>query len=552
MCESRCVVSLLLFVCTNLGAQTINEIHPTPSAGEPEWIEIYNATNRTINISRWMVCDNRSCCELPENSYVPAHAYAVLTRDSAALREARPLPDACILIEARLPSLNNTVDDVILRNSDSTRIDSLSYTMAWGRKGLSLERVAADGVDIWSASLSSDSATCGYLNSVVQLSHDLRVADIRAGRGSIDVVVVNHGRNAAAPRRCVVALDDFVQESVTAEIPALGVGDMYVWSIDIELIRSLHPDIEMKMQAALLPGDDRVENDVVTTLLVLPPIVNTVTITEVMYDPFETQADYVEICNTGPDTIDLDGWYILDGEDASVEGETDNRARALIDASLLLGPGEYGVVLMDTMHASMIMSSDKPRSYICMHGINANALGDALTLCTSSGFLVDSISYTPDMHEAALASTKGVALEKREPRLSGLGASAWTSSGNLKGGTPARANSVQIDIPVTTSIDASPNPFSSSRADTRYPCAIAFKQPFMHAIVGLRILTPSGIHVRWLLNATFVGSEGVVLWDGADDMGRRVVPGQYVAALEAADASSTHMHHDAAVIVVGE
>ncbi len=545
---------LLSLAYVAASAQLLNEIHSTPSAGEPEWIEIINTTNRTINLSGWYVCDSRSCSVVPDNTRIPANAYIVLTRDSAALREARPLPASAIVVEAKLPSLNNTVDDVLLRNTDSTLVDALSYTMAWGRKGLSLERTVVDANDVWQASLSSDSATCGYLNSVVRLEHDLRVAEIRAGMGALDVVFVNHGRRTSSTRGCSMQLDSLIHDNLTTTIPALLTDETYVWSVGVEVLRALHAQLRVDVAVVLAEPDDRIENDVLRRTLTLPPIINTVTITEIMFDPFATQADYVEIYNGTTTTIDLDGWYILDGEATSSSGDdaiTDERARAVIDATLVLEPGEYAAVLMDTIVASMVHTRDKARTYICRRGINANANGDALVLCTSSGFLVDSVAYSTAMHIKTLAATKGIALEKRDPKLSGLAPSSWTSSGNLKGGTPARENSVQIEVPVTTSVDAIPNPFSSQQGDSRYPCVIAFKQPFVHAIVGLRVCSSEGMHVRWLLNAVFAGSDGVVIWDGADDMGRRVPPGPYVVALEVADASSTSMHRDAYVVVVG-
>lgn len=529
-------------------AQLLNEVHPTPVAGEPEWIEIVNTTSRTLNIGGWYLCDNRSCCVLPDDTRIPPNTYAVITRDSAALREARPLPSDAVLIEAKLPSLNNTVDDVLLRNSDSTLVDALYYTMVWGRKGLTLERSVVDGENVWQASLSSDSATCGYLNSVVRLDHDLRVAEIRAGSGFLEVVVVNHGRQSTSERGCSMRIDGVREEALQVVISGLFPDEVYVWRVDIEVLRSLHPRLKVDVEVVLEGSDDRIENDVLRRALTLPPIINTVTITEIMFDPFETQTDYIEICNAGTDTIDLDGWYIMDGE----AGLANDHARATIDASLVLLPGEYGVVLMDTMITSMILARDRARSYICTRGINANADGDALALYTSSGFLVDTVLYTTDMHVATLAATKGIALEKRDPKLSGLAPSSWASSGNLKGGTPARANSVQIEVPVTTTMDASPNPCSSVQGSARYPCVIAFKQPFLHATVGLRMCTAEGYHVRWLLNAVFAGSDGIVVWDGQDDLGRRVPPGPYVASLEAADTGSTRMHRDVNIVVVGE
>ncbi|MDZ4744641.1 MAG: lamin tail domain-containing protein [bacterium] len=544
------VVSMLFTAaCIQIHAQlTVNEVHPTPAAGEPEWIECVNTTSRWINISNWYVCDNRSCCVVPADTRIPPYAYVVLTRDSAALREARPLPADAVLIEAKLPSLNNTIDEVYLRNSDSTLVDSIGYTMAWGRKGLTLERAVANGQNTWSASLASDSATCGYLNSVVRLEYDLRIAEIRAGKGTLDVVVVNHGKHTSSVRGCSMLLEGLEYSELQANIPGLLADELYVWSIDIEVLHSLHPQLQIDVEAVFDGADDRSENDALRRMLTLPPIINTVTITEIMFDPFETQADYVEICNAGTDTIDLDGWYIMDG----VAGVTEDRTRATINASLVLRPGEYGVVLMDTLRSSMMLAGDRKRSYICTRGINANANGDALALYTSSGFLVDSVLYTSDMHAESVIDAKGIALEKLNPKLAGLAPSSWTSSGNLKGGTPARANSVQIEVPITTSLAALPSPFSSIQGTRFYPCVIAFQQPFLHAIVGLRICTPDGHHVRWLLNAVFAGSDGLVVWDGTDDLGRRVKTGPYVATLEVADTGTSRIHNNVAVVVVGE
>lgn len=61
-----------------------------------------------------------------------------------------------------------------------------------------------------------------------------------------------------------------------------------------------------------------------------------------------------------------------------------------------------------------------------------------------------------------------------------------------------------------------------------------------------------GTIVRRVLDSDLVGTEGAVAWDGRDGDGYRVIPGQYIALLECVDATSSRVHRERCVIVVGE
>jgi len=82
----------------------ITEIHPTPAAGEPEWVECVVQMFGPVCLDTIQVCDNRTCSRLPRVE-VDKGACLVLTRDKDALRESRRIPDGVVVIECALPSL---------------------------------------------------------------------------------------------------------------------------------------------------------------------------------------------------------------------------------------------------------------------------------------------------------------------------------------------------------------------------------------------------------------------------------------------------------------
>ena len=140
----------------------ITEIHPTPAAGEPEWVECTIQTTGPVRLDTLQVCDNRSCARLP-NVRIENGACFVLTRDEQALRETRQVPAGVVIVECALPSLNNTTDRVELRRADSLILDVTAYNIRPEERGRSIERhgTIENGVvtygSHWSASAAFDS-----------------------------------------------------------------------------------------------------------------------------------------------------------------------------------------------------------------------------------------------------------------------------------------------------------------------------------------------------------------------------------------------------------
>ena len=512
---------ILLLAATAAFAQVhISEVHATPPAGEPEWIEIVNVGTVAIELEDWLVCDARTCIRLPA-CVLMSGSYAVITRDAEALREQRDVAQVPV-IECALPSLNNTTDAVVVRDADSIVVDSVMYRV--GVKGRSIE---VDDLGMWGASVARDSATCGFVNSRRRMRHDLRVAEIRPSGPvpRIDIIVQQAGTVVSRTRRLQLVANG---TSLSTTVPELTVDASWTWSIPLDLLPS---DPVITCTAMLQHGDDRAANDTADLVVYIPPATSLVTITEVMFAPLTGQCDYVEVFNGTADTIDLDRWMLVD--------QSLDTVRA--DGQVILPPGRYGVIATDTVVRRMMHDTTRAMVALVKRSFNIDAGGEDVTLLNPSGFTVDVARIDPARHVSELADPRGIALEKLEPTLVGTDRASWTSSGDLTGGTPGRVNSVAIELPA----------FRRGQLDvgTRWPYAIRFRHPFLHATAFLQVATTDGAIVRTLLDNVVVGSEGSITWDGLDDTGAELPRGPYVAVFTALDATSERVVSAVATVV---
>jgi hypothetical protein len=128
----------------------INEVMYSPSPGGPEWLELFNSSDDSIDLSSWVLSDSKSStCLCPEGFSLAAGAYAVAAADSSAFREEWPDAGCPVLQPEDWPVLNDQTqpgepwaDDLRLSYGSSQDCDRVPYDDAWGGgSGVSLEKV---------------------------------------------------------------------------------------------------------------------------------------------------------------------------------------------------------------------------------------------------------------------------------------------------------------------------------------------------------------------------------------------------------------------------
>ena len=133
----------------------INEILQNPLNGGQDWIELYNKSEKVINLKDWQMAnfDNDTIDNfktISSNYLLQPNDYVVLGKDSNFVKENYPFSIPGKFLFTELPSYNNDSGTVyVMYNSEI--IDDVSYLDAWHFKlldntdGVSLERIDPNG-----------------------------------------------------------------------------------------------------------------------------------------------------------------------------------------------------------------------------------------------------------------------------------------------------------------------------------------------------------------------------------------------------------------------
>lgn len=163
----------------------INEVLSNPPAGLKEFVEIYNISNKILDLKELNLANIDATTGLPASlKPVATEGYLmfpgdhiVLTANVAGIQSYYycPYPNNFIQM-ASLPSYNNDKGNVVLVHVGGTVIDRLDYDVSMhfpllqSTKGVSLERInyfrpTSDKTNWHSASETAGFATPGYINS---------------------------------------------------------------------------------------------------------------------------------------------------------------------------------------------------------------------------------------------------------------------------------------------------------------------------------------------------------------------------------------------------
>ena len=518
----------------------ITEVQPVPAAGEPEWIELVNASAAHVALRSWQVCDPRGCVQLPDVMVRPG-GMCVLTRDSIALREQRYISDNVIVRTVALPSLNNTTDTLLLVKGASV-VDSLGYDVRSSDRGRSIERCGTERNGTvsweqrWAVSTAFDSATCGGINTAVVSEQDYRLRGLRTTRERVIVVVANDGTRSGGQRRVRCVVDDDVFDTVIGPLRA---GDVAEWSLP-DAVSGGRARVQSRQITVQVEGsDDRPENDLLRARITSPPIAGTLMINEVLAQPRSAECDFVEVWNGTEDDVDLADWII----------ETARGVQYRCVPPLTIPVGGFGVLCANLSSPPMQRVEHRARTSPTLSITQEREL---VVLCTPEGLRVDSMWYDRAYHHPRLATPEGVSLEKRDARLRSEHAAAWTSCAALERATPGVPNSIVQQPASIATLVAEPHVMSSDPMHPRCTTRISWSIPFQQARARIDVLDEAGYLRQTLCNSCFIAAEGSIAWDGIDTGGRRVEPGPYVVTILAVDADASDVIRGRCLVVVAE
>ena len=138
------------------GNVVINEIMFDPYTGGSDWIEVYNNSEKLIDLYNWQIADYDNDT-IANNKIISTHfllypeEYVVIAEDTSHIVQNYPAYTAGRFIETDIPSYTNDSSTVFIIFQNQV-IDKVSYTEDWHFKlldntdGKSLERLDPNGV----------------------------------------------------------------------------------------------------------------------------------------------------------------------------------------------------------------------------------------------------------------------------------------------------------------------------------------------------------------------------------------------------------------------
>lgn len=161
--------------------------------------------------------------------------------------------------------------------------------------------------------------------------------------------------------------------------------------------------------------------------------------------PGDDSNEFIEIYNPGPDSIDLAGWSIDDGDDDDILVAASDGMTTLpsdpdgIYTSTVLSPEGFAIILdPEYTDPANDQPYDWPEGTLILSILSTTDLGGSRLSDDDPIYLIDSSGDTVDSYSASITSVEGKSIERLDIDI----ASGWAISLASNGCTPGARNSV--------------------------------------------------------------------------------------------------------------
>jgi len=547
----------------------VNEIMYAPPTGEPEWVELFNATAVPADLKNWKISNRNSTTRYmlsPLSAELEPRGFIVITKDSASFRGTHPAFSGNLLQVSAMPTslFNNTGDAVVIFDARGSIMDSVRYVPSWGGSGgKSLERIEPGGSSLdsanWGPSGDSSGSSPGAQNYLTPLEHNLRLDRVSTTNGSgcilLSVTICNIGRNPEFGFSISLFHDlnddsipepgELIQSQTLPFIlnPKDSAHILFTWGTppygEQEIIARLDDSVDMRSSDNLL-----------RKTVSIPFPLRSLVINEIMYNPLKNGSEYVELLNISSSAVDVCRWKLSDRKDTNQSSATNmvtcNRH--------FLGSRKFLVVASDSSILDRFSYLHDTSAYavVIRHGtMSLNNSGDNVILSDLTGLTIDSVYYHPSWNNPDIDDPTGRSLERISPQLGSNDPRNWSTCTNPLGGTPGNQNSIYtLGIASNAELSCFPNPFSPDGDGHEDMTIIHFRLPATTAAIRMRIYDAAGRLIRTLADGEPSGACGEVAWNGYTDSGNRARMGIYIVLIDAVDARGKPLSTAKSTVVV--
>ncbi len=408
------------------GDVVINEFmsDPNPPVSLPnaEFIELYNKSNKYIDLNDWTVDDaNNESGLFGEYIFAP-NTYVILCNTSnISLFESF----GDVLGFSNFPDLTISDNFISLKNGGEMEISNISYESS-ARDGFTTELINPRSLcaPAYLTSVNPNGGTPGTRNSVFDDSPDTTLPTVSSSEFTTFLTVnFSEPMNSASLKN----VNNYRIERLTID-QVIVIGE-FPESVEITFNEPvvLGRNYEVTISGVNDCSRNEIEETTVSFNSGRPPAFNELLITEILFDENPPvglpEREYIELYNASEDILSTENMFLLDATGFTAI------------PNFNINPGSYKV-LTTTSGASEFSNAMGVTLFPTL-----NNSGESLALIHESR-LIFSINYDPDWHEES-KSEGGYSLEMIDFTNPCVESGAnWTSSINSNGGTPGAVNSV--------------------------------------------------------------------------------------------------------------
>lgn len=515
---------------------------PDPEVGLPqiEYLEIYNASDKNLELAGLTLRDASSETEFPSRILLPkTYLLLIPTTGSGEFNEMDVLPIPS------WPSLSNGGESISIYDGDS-QVFSITYHRDWykDRKkedgGWSLEMIDTTNPcgesSNWTASVAASGGTPGKENSVTTQNPDNlgpQLIEAIAKNSALIELKFDEKLNPVQFQHAGFTITpDLPVEAMVLAGPehkrgSLSLADDLVqktqYTVSVSGITDCVGNLiggEGSSSSFILP-ESGVEGDIV--------------LNEILFNPRSGGVDFVEVYNQSDKAINLKNWQLAN---YNSNGQID--ADIVTEEDLIFLPHTFFVLTPDPT----ILKADYPRgdesTFVEMSpfpGYSDDA--GSVILLDSLDNIIDLFDYNKEFHFALLDQVDGVSLERISFDGPTNNPDNWKSAASTAGfATPGLMNS-QFKSPtqVTGKLTIEPKAFNPDNTGMNDFTTINYELQNAGSFANVNIYDPVGRLVKTLAQGDLLSTNGFFTWDGTDNSGARVRVGYYAIYFEIFDAN---------------
>ena len=422
----------------------INEImaSPNPQVALPtvEFLELYNRSINTINLNGWKLSDATGSSTSTLGNYnLAPNQYLIICKniDTTSFSTF-----GNYLGVSSMPSLNDSGDNLKLKDNSLADIDSVNYSDTWYQDALkkgggwTLELInpnsplGCPASNNWIASNNANGGTPGIQNSVYSTAADI-ISPTIAGVTVIDSTHITVCFSEALDASQLTILSNYTINNGIGT-PLTGIANSTLTCVDLSLTTALTSPTTYTLTFTNLSDCSGNALTPTTTAFTYYKVKSfDVVINEIMADPDPAFSlpnyEYVELFNRTPYPINLNNWTFTTGTSSKIL------------PAVFIQPDSFVVIISDagaTNYPTGIIE------FATLSSLSLTNTGQTLILQNPEGKIISTVSYTDNWYQDANKKDGGYSLEQIDPNNPCAGMSNWHVTANPFGGTPGTKNSI--------------------------------------------------------------------------------------------------------------